>query len=232
MFADRLLEAVWAQGSRRGWMTLTSLGLQALAAAFLLLLPLMGTTALPQLRPLSPPVSVAPPPEPHPTPSHRQSPAISPGKMSGNVLLAPRRIPIGVQKVADDAAPPQLGASGPMFRAAPAPAIPMKFSNSIGTGAKPALPPPPPPAQRVRLSRMREGDLIYKVKPEYPSRAKRTHARTGRARSRDRPARHDRKPAGPYWPSHVGWRSPRCGHPMALSLLRPQQRNRSRCKPR
>ncbi len=59
MFADRLLEIVWAQGSRRGWMTLTSLGLQALAAAFLLLLPLMGTTALPQLRPLSPPVSVA-----------------------------------------------------------------------------------------------------------------------------------------------------------------------------
>jgi len=31
----------------------------------------------------------------------------------GNVLLAPRRIPIGVQNVADDAAPPQLGVSGP-----------------------------------------------------------------------------------------------------------------------
>ena len=70
MFADRLLEAVWAQGSWRGWMTLTSSGLQAPAAAFLLLLPLMGTTALPQLRPLSPPVSVAPPPGPHPSPSH------------------------------------------------------------------------------------------------------------------------------------------------------------------
>jgi len=50
---------------------------------------------------------------PHPTPSHLQSTAISPGKILGNVLLAPRRIPIGVQNVADDAAPPQLGASGP-----------------------------------------------------------------------------------------------------------------------
>jgi hypothetical protein len=57
MFADGMLETSWAQRSRRGWMTLTSLGLQALAAAFLLLLPLIGTTALPPLRPLSPPVS-------------------------------------------------------------------------------------------------------------------------------------------------------------------------------
>jgi hypothetical protein len=113
MFADSMLETSWAQRSRRGWMTLTSLGLQALAAAFLLLLPLIGTTELPQLRPLSPPVSLAPPPGPDPTPSHLQSTAISPGKMLGNVLLAPRRIPSGVQNVADDAAPPQLGASGP-----------------------------------------------------------------------------------------------------------------------
>jgi hypothetical protein len=102
MFADRLLETVWAQGSRRGWMTLTSSGLQALAAALLLLLPRMGTTALPQLRPLSPPVSVAPPPGPHPTPSHLRATAIAPGKILGNVPLAPRHFPVGVQDVADE----------------------------------------------------------------------------------------------------------------------------------
>src|SRR5260370_32772361 len=99
MFADSMLATSWAQPWRRGWMTLASLGLEALAAAFLLLLPLIGTTALPQLRPLSPPVSLAPPPGPPPTPSHPQSSAISQSNMLGNLLLAPRPIPLGVQNV-------------------------------------------------------------------------------------------------------------------------------------
>jgi protein TonB len=92
--------------------------------------------------------------------------------MLGNVLLAPRRIPIGVQNVVDDAAPPQLGVSGPYVPGRIGSGDPNEILNSIGTGALPAPPPPPPPAQTVRLSRMREGDLIYKVKPEYPSLAR------------------------------------------------------------
>ena len=172
MFADSMLETSWGQRSRRGWMTLTSLGLQALAAAFLLLLPLIATSSLPQLRPLSPPVSLAPPPGPVPTPSPPQSSAVSPRKMLGNVLLAPRRIPIGMQNVVDDPAPPQLGTSSPYVPGSTGSGDPNEILNSMGTGAKPALPPPPPPAHMVRLSSMREGDLIYKVKPEYPSLAR------------------------------------------------------------
>ncbi len=171
MFADSMLATSWAQPWRRGWMTLASLGLEALAAAFLLLLPLIGTTALPQLRPLSPPVSLAPPPGPPPTPSHPQSSAISQSNMLGNLLLAPRRIPLGVQNVVDDPAPPQLGASGPYVPGSTGSGD-LNEINWIGTAAKPALPPPPPPAHMVRLSSMREGDLIYKVKPEYPSLAR------------------------------------------------------------
>ena len=172
MFADGMLETSWAQRSRRGWMTLTSLGLQALAAASLLLLPLIATTALPPLRPLSPAVSLAPPPGPPPTPSHPQSTAISASKMLGNVLLAPGRIPIGAQNVVDDPAPPQLDASGPYVPGSTGSGDPNGILKSIATGANPALPPPPPPAHMVRLSRMREGDLIYKVQPEYPSLAR------------------------------------------------------------
>jgi protein TonB len=172
MFADSMLETAWAQRSRRGWMTLTSLGLQALAAAFLLLLPLIAPTALPQLRLLSPPVSLAPSPAPTPTPWHPQSTAVSPRQMLGNVLLGPRRIPIGVQNVVDDAAPPQLGVSGPYVPGSTGAGDTNEILNSIGTGAIPALPSPPPPVHRVRLSRMRQGDLIYKVKPEYPSLAR------------------------------------------------------------
>src|SRR6202049_4545117 len=168
MFADSMLETSWAQRSRRGWMTLSSLGLQALAAAFLLLLPLIATTAVPHLRPLSPPVSLAPPPGPLPTPSHPQSAAISQSDMLGKVLLAPRRIPIEVQNGVDDGAAPQLGASGPYVPGSTGSGDPNEMLNSLVAGAKPALPSPPPPAHMVRLSSMREGDLIYQVKPEYP----------------------------------------------------------------
>jgi protein TonB len=172
MFADSMLETSWAQRARRGWMTLSSLGLQALAAAFLLLLPLIGTTAFPQLRLLSPPVSLAPPPGPLPPPSHPQSAAICQSDMLGKMLLAPRRIPIGVRNVVDDAAAPQLGASGPYVPGSIGSGDPNKVLNSIFTAAKPALPPPPPPAHTVRLSSMREGDLIYQAKPEYPALAR------------------------------------------------------------
>jgi len=173
MFADSMLETSWARPWQRGWMTLASLGLEALATAFLLLLSLIPTTALPPLRPLSPPVSLAPPPGPPPAPTHPRSSAIAESNILGNLLLAPRRIPIGVQHVVDDPAPPQLGASGPYVPGSTGSGD-LNEINWIGTGAKPALPPPPPPApaQMVRLSSMRQGDLIYKVKPEYPSLAR------------------------------------------------------------
>ena len=129
MFANSMLDTSWAQRSRRGWMTLTSLGLQALAAASLLLLPLIGTSALPRLRPLSPPVSLAPPSGPPPTPSHPQSSAVSASKMWGNVRLAPQRIPIGVHNVVDDPAPPPLGASGWYVPGSTGSGDPMRFST-------------------------------------------------------------------------------------------------------
>jgi protein TonB len=91
--------------------------------------------------------------------------------MWGSLLLAPRRIPIGIQNVADDLAPPQLGAGGPYVPGSTGSSDPNEI-NWIGTVAKPALPPPSLPAHMVRLSSMREGDLIYKVKPQYPSLAR------------------------------------------------------------
>ena len=169
MFADSMLEISWAQRSRRGWMTLTSFALQAVSAGFLLLLPLIGTTALPQLRPLSPPISLAPPPGQPPTPSHPQSTAIPQSNMLGNVLLAPRHIPTVVQNVVDDVAPPQLGPSGPYVPGSTGAGDPNGILNSIGNAANPMMPHPLVPTPRVlRVSHMSEGDLIHKVQPDYP----------------------------------------------------------------
>ena len=122
-------------------MTLTSLGLQALAAAFVLPLPLMDTTALPRLRPLSRHLcrwrhrrGRAP----HAVPStvHR--------KLSGQKCWATCCALHGIFQSLSRMSPltrhrRSWVQAARMFGAAPAPAIPMKFSNSIGTGAKPAL---------------------------------------------------------------------------------------------
>jgi protein TonB len=169
MFADSMLEISWTQRLRRGWMTLTSFGLQALAAAILLLLPLIGTTALPQLRPLSPPVSLAPPPGPPPAPSHPRSTAIPQSNMLGNMLLAPRHIPTVVQNIADDVALPQLGTSGPYVPGSTGTGDPNGILNSIGNAANPLMPRPlPPTSHLLRISHMSEGDLIHRVQPDYP----------------------------------------------------------------
>src|SRR5215813_6530897 len=47
MFADALLDS---HHSRRGWATLTSFGIQAIFIACLLILPLLYTQVLPQMR--------------------------------------------------------------------------------------------------------------------------------------------------------------------------------------
>ena len=61
MFADSFCDSGWSTGSHRGWTTLVSFALQALALACLLLLPLLYTQGLPRLTLLSPLLAPAPP---------------------------------------------------------------------------------------------------------------------------------------------------------------------------
>jgi hypothetical protein len=49
MFADLLTNSEWSNHSHRGWTTLMSFALQALALGCLLLLPLFYTEGLPKL---------------------------------------------------------------------------------------------------------------------------------------------------------------------------------------
>jgi protein TonB len=154
-------------------MTLTSFGAQSLAAGFLLLLPLITTTALPQLRQLSPPVSLAPPPGPPPAPLQPHSAVISDSNMLGHVLLAPRHIPAVVQNVVDDVAPPQLDPGGAYVPGSTGAGDPKGILGSIGNPSNPVMPrTPEPTVHTLRLSHMSEGDLIHKVQPEYPALAR------------------------------------------------------------
>src|ERR1700724_826373 len=62
MFADFSPDSEWSNHSRRGWTTLISFTLQALAVGCLLLLPLFYTEGLPRLAMLAPLLAPAPPP--------------------------------------------------------------------------------------------------------------------------------------------------------------------------
>ncbi len=175
MFADSFCSP-WANRSRRGWTTLVSFALQAIAVGSLLLLPLLYTSGLP--RPQWMAVLAAP--------ARPEAPASSPPQVStsnspvSNLspdghMMTPERIPHGVKPVTESFAPE--------------PANPGLYVPG-GTGdhgaqnglldsiLKPVVNvalPPPPTTRVVHISHMTVGDLIYRVQPEYPLPAKLAH---------------------------------------------------------
>jgi len=171
MFTDSMLDVSWAQRSRRSLMTLTSFGLQAVVLSLLLLIPLLKTIVLPEVRTVSTPLSLGRREvqplvgRPHvgsvdaPTNPHA-IPFVQPGSI-------PRTIPVG-----DDST-------------TQAPVDPMACVNCIGTSGVPdgvrglfgdgdhAVTPAPPrpepvPARVFRTSSILQGMLIHQVQPVYP----------------------------------------------------------------
>jgi protein TonB len=161
------IHSTWAERARRGWLTLTSFGLQALALAVLLILPLLRPNGIPTLPKLSTPISLGNPIEPAParraeTTSHAM-PIISDA-----ILRMPSHLPIHIADAGDDAsAPPN---TGPYIPGSIPGGDPRGIPNVLGNGTQPVIPvhPPAPVAHSIRLSHMSEGDLIRRVQPAYP----------------------------------------------------------------
>lgn len=170
MFADSLIDSNWAQTSRRGWTTIASFALQTAALGMLLMLPLIYTEGLPQLKLLASPgmVAPAPPPGPPPTPvAHRHELPVS--NFQNGVLMEPQRIPRAVRDVDDrgvtppDAAP-GLDIIGGTGTRGNGPGIPF----AIGPGSSWVPPAPAPVAHAVRPSNIMQGYLVHKIEPTYP----------------------------------------------------------------
>jgi protein TonB len=165
---DRTLNSSSDTRSRRGLTTLTSIGVQALAVAILLVLPLLRPPGLPSFRQITTPISLGQPLE---------APAVGRTQISGNnaatitpaeiIFRTPSRIPKGVSADADDA-PPQVG-SGSAFPGTGR-GNPSGVSNLFESSSSPILPAvrPPNTVAPLRISRMSEGNLIHKVQPAYP----------------------------------------------------------------
>jgi protein TonB len=166
---DDTLNSSWDQRSRRGLTALTSFGLQALAVGGLLILPLLRPPGLPMLRQLSTPVSLG---EPLAAPPTARAPARGNSAALLNpqaiILRAPTQIPRDMPTSSDDG-PSQAGAPGPYIPGISGLGSRNGVPIALGPAPSPVLPPAPAPAAvLVRLSHMREGDLIRKILPVYP----------------------------------------------------------------
>jgi protein TonB len=170
MFADSLLDSPWADRSRRGWTTLVSFALQAAAAGLLLLLPLLYTQGLPQFQLMAALVAPTPPPAPPPTGPARNSRANTSNLSSQGQMIAPRFVPREILHVDEPSAPPPVDLAGPGVRGGTGDSMARGgILGSVG-GPNVFLPPPPPTlaVHSPRISTMMEGNLIYRVQPQYP----------------------------------------------------------------
>ncbi len=173
MFADSFCTSSSLDRTRRGWTTLVSFVLQAFGLSVLLILPVIYTEGLPQVRLrdllLAPPPALAPAPAlPRPT----IQPAAS-SNAAGGRFIFPSRVPLYTLPNPD---------------LEPAPGLPVSAGPGIGvfqgnhddlnqlTRAFSHVAAPVavtlPPVKPRPLSRRMEGNLIRKVQPVYPLIAK------------------------------------------------------------
>jgi protein TonB len=172
MFADSMLETSWEQRTRRSWTTMTSFGLQAVAIAALLLVPLLTTVGLPTARTVSTPISAGrPDPGPVSRPHGPVSRAIPLIPFTGRIM-APGHVPPTVSR-GDDSATQTGGGGGEGIGDMNLPiGPPSGFAMPFG-GTRPIMPTLPPPVVRAfRTSNILEGSLIHRVQPVYPTPAR------------------------------------------------------------
>jgi protein TonB len=172
MFADSLLDSHWTNRSRRGWTTLASFGLQAVAVGFVISLPLLYTEGLPKLHLVSVGAPIGAPPGQRAPATQRPATGRSHSNFFSSVFTAPPKIPIGVHD-SDAVTEPELDACLACVPGGTgSPGAHNWVIDSIGNSATVVPSPPKPVAHPPRVSRMMEGNLIYRVQPVYPPMAR------------------------------------------------------------
>ena len=160
------LENTRDQSARRGWTAVASFTMQALAMSLLLLIPLVAIQGPPRLAWFNPHL-LAPPPAP-PAPAPPEPRGIRGTNMEGIHIVAPASIPDRITPIDDRGVAPAPDVSGISIPGATG----ERGSRSVITGAGDVAPIAPPPApvstHPLRVSHWAEGNLIYRVQPNYP----------------------------------------------------------------
>ena len=169
MFADGLLDSHWGNRSRRGWTTLVSFGLQAVAVAVVTSLPLLYTEGLPKLQLVAMGAPIGPPPGQRAPVTRRPLTSHPMNVPRSNIFSAPAAIP---SSITPDPGPAPAEEAFACPTCVPGATGNSQVHNwvldSIGSSATVTPPPPRPVARPPRISRMMEGNLIYRVQPVYP----------------------------------------------------------------
>lgn len=170
MFADSLLDSAWAHSSRRGWTTALSFAVQTLALGVLFLLPLIYGDGLPAVMRWTGTLVAPGPPPAAPPPMNAQ-----PNTHSGSNLAAdgrpisPATIPSRTAEIREDVPPPpdvSLGVAGSTGTHGAADGVMHSIIASVTSVLPPAV--HPALARPPVISSVMEGNLIHRVKPEYP----------------------------------------------------------------
>jgi protein TonB len=161
------LEATWGRSARRGWSTLASFTMQALALSLLLAIPLVWVQGPPALRWIDTSIFSPPPAPAPPAPQIAQHRGIQDSEMSGVHIIMPSSIPPTITHIMDEApSAPSIGDVGTPGGTGDGR---QGIWRSIG-GPTSVAPPPPPvaPPKPLRVSQLGEGNLVYRVQPQYP----------------------------------------------------------------
>ena len=160
------LETTWDRSARRRWSALASFTMQALALSLLLAIPLVWVQGPPRLQWLDSSI-FSPPAAPAPRVPQVAHHSIGGTEVSGTHIVMPSSIPPTISPIVDEApAAPAIGDIGIQGGSGNAR---QGIWRSVGDSVAAIAPPPPTaPPKPIRISEFGEGNLAYKVKPQYP----------------------------------------------------------------
>jgi protein TonB len=162
------LESTWDHSARRGWTTIASFTMQALALGLLLAISWLWVGRLPQVRwlQISAPASFTPPPAAAQTAGGHHGTS-APAIHRAGQIVAPPSIPEHIAPIHDA----DLGPSAPDLPVAaigPGRGWGDPVSHGIGDAAPVVIAARPVAAKPLVLSHLAEANLLRKVQPAYP----------------------------------------------------------------
>jgi periplasmic protein TonB len=169
------LESNWDQSARRGWTTLASFTMQALALSLLLAVSLIWVGGPPRVRwlQISAPASFTPQPPPTSAQAgreHHTNAAVN--VVRPQTMVAPASIPGHIAPVNDAGTGAAIDAPSLDYGQGQGQRPGVGIAHSLGDSIPMVIPARPMPAKPLLVSHLAEADLLHKVQPVYPALAR------------------------------------------------------------
>jgi len=172
MFSDCLLDETTHEVKRKTFSTVGSFIFQCILLAFMALLPLMFTEALPKAQLLTFLIAPPPPPPPPPPAAPMVKVVRETDVLNNGTLRTPSRIPQKVEMIKEEEAPPPAptgGVVGGIPGGIPGGQLGGVIGGIISSTSMAAVP-KLEPVKRIRVSQgVTQGLLVRKIQPPYPT---------------------------------------------------------------